>query len=64
MFIALVLVIFSLLVSILNLDGNTVDYLKCGALDGAYSTVDFGPGANVTASFISQRAYSPYGPLV
>ena len=37
------------------LDGNSVGYLKCGAIPGAYSTVDFGVGVNVNASFESQR---------
>jgi beta-galactosidase len=41
-----------------------VSYLKCGAIPGVYPTVDFGPGDNVTAAFLSQRAYAPNGPLV
>ena len=47
-----------------EIDGDGVDYLKCGALKGTYSTVDFGVGSDVNAAFAAQRAYSPEGPLV
>ncbi|XP_026876238.2 beta-galactosidase [Electrophorus electricus] len=45
-------------------DGASVGYLKCGALEGAYATVDFGPGGNVTAAFEAQRYAEARGPLV
>ena len=45
-------------------DGDNENFLKCGVIDGAYATVDFGPGDNVTEAFASQRVYSPSGPLV
>ncbi|XP_062373907.1 beta-galactosidase [Sardina pilchardus] len=45
-------------------DGAGVSYLKCGALQGLYATVDFGPGSNVTAAFSAQRYAEPHGPLV
>ncbi|XP_033849501.2 beta-galactosidase [Acipenser ruthenus] len=45
-------------------DGAGEGYLKCGALQGLYATVDFGPGGNVTAQFLTQRHAEPRGPLV
>lgn len=45
-------------------DGAGVGYLKCGSIQGLYATVDFGPGANVTAAFEAQRHAEPRGPLV
>ncbi|XP_033020829.1 beta-galactosidase [Lacerta agilis] len=45
-------------------DGASKFFLRCGTLQGLYSTVDFGPGANVTASFLNQRHTEPNGPLV
>ncbi|KAI4880206.1 hypothetical protein NFI96_020531 [Prochilodus magdalenae] len=45
-------------------DGGSLGYLKCGAMQGLYTTVDFGPGANVTAAFEAQRHAQPYGPLL
>ncbi|XP_008409997.1 beta-galactosidase [Poecilia reticulata] len=45
-------------------DGAGVNYLKCGSIQGLYATVDFGPGANITAAFAAQRHAEPYGPLV
>lgn len=45
-------------------DGDGVGYLKCGSIQGLYATVDFGPGANVTAAFEAQRFAEPHGPLV
>ncbi|XP_045708436.1 beta-galactosidase-1-like protein isoform X1 [Phyllostomus hastatus] len=38
--------------------------LKCGSLNGLYTTVDFGPAENMTQLFALQRAYEPHGPLV
>jgi beta-galactosidase len=49
---------------LMSLDGDGLDYLKCGTVQGAYATVDFGPGANVNQSFNVQRQYAPRGPLV
>lgn len=45
-------------------DGGSLGYLKCGAIDGLYATVDFGPSANITAAFEAQRYVEPHGPLV
>ncbi|XP_069571507.1 beta-galactosidase [Brachyistius frenatus] len=45
-------------------DGAGLGYLKCGAIQGLYATVDFGPGSNVTAAFAAQRHAEPHGPLV
>ncbi|KAJ8415686.1 hypothetical protein AAFF_G00402430 [Aldrovandia affinis] len=45
-------------------DGAGAGYLRCGALQGLYATVDFGPGGNVSASFAAQRSAEPHGPLV
>ncbi|XP_078544461.1 beta-galactosidase isoform X2 [Lissotriton helveticus] len=45
-------------------DGNSDQDLRCGSILGLYATVDFGPGSNVTASFITQRRSEPKGPLV
>ncbi|XP_036394746.1 beta-galactosidase [Megalops cyprinoides] len=45
-------------------DGAGLGYLRCGALQGLYATVDFGPGANVSAAFAAQRHAEPRGPLV
>ncbi|MED6234651.1 Beta-galactosidase [Ataeniobius toweri] len=45
-------------------DGGEVKYLKCGSIQDLYATVDFGPGANITAAFEAQRHAEPYGPLV
>ncbi|KAB1279407.1 Beta-galactosidase-1-like protein [Camelus dromedarius] len=43
--------------------------LKCGSLQGLYTTVDFGPGLlskadNMTKTFALLRKYEPHGPLV
>ncbi|XP_012790120.2 beta-galactosidase-1-like protein isoform X2 [Sorex araneus] len=43
--------------------------LKCGSLQGLYTTVDFGPGLpsqadNITRIFSLLRKYQPHGPLV
>ncbi|XP_029010018.1 beta-galactosidase [Betta splendens] len=45
-------------------DGAGLGYLKCGSIEGLYATVDFGPGANITAAFGAQRYAEPRGPLV
>ncbi|XP_075403206.1 beta-galactosidase [Tenrec ecaudatus] len=45
-------------------DGSSKGFLKCGALQGLYATVDFGPGVNITAAFLNQRSVEPRGPLV
>ncbi|XP_038615750.1 beta-galactosidase [Tachyglossus aculeatus] len=45
-------------------DGANKNFLKCGALQGLYATVDFGPGSNITAAFETQRKSEPRGPLV
>ncbi|ETE65840.1 Beta-galactosidase, partial [Ophiophagus hannah] len=45
-------------------DGATKIFLRCGTLQGLYSTVDFGPYTNVTAAFLTQRRTEPQGPLV
>ncbi|XP_033820931.1 beta-galactosidase [Periophthalmus magnuspinnatus] len=45
-------------------DGGSVGFLKCGSIQGLYATVDFGPGANITAAFEAQRHAEPKGPLV
>ncbi|KAI1885668.1 hypothetical protein AGOR_G00206190 [Albula goreensis] len=45
-------------------DGAGAGYLRCGALQGLYATVDFGPGGNVSAAFAAQRKAEPHGPLV
>ncbi|XP_077604819.1 beta-galactosidase-1-like protein isoform X3 [Crocuta crocuta] len=38
--------------------------LKCGSLQGLYTTVDFGPADNMTKIFALLRKYEPHGPLV
>ncbi|XP_048200668.1 beta-galactosidase-1-like protein [Perognathus longimembris pacificus] len=38
--------------------------LKCGSLEGLYTTVDFGPADNMTRIFTRLRKYEPHGPLV
>ncbi|XP_047727293.1 beta-galactosidase-1-like protein isoform X3 [Prionailurus viverrinus] len=38
--------------------------LKCGSLQGLYTTVDFGPADNMTEIFALLRKYEPHGPLV
>ncbi|XP_068102079.1 beta-galactosidase-1-like protein isoform X2 [Hyperolius riggenbachi] len=45
-------------------DGNTNRELKCGTLQGLFTTVDFGPGDNATEAFQSLRLVQPRGPLV
>ncbi|XP_045415971.1 beta-galactosidase-1-like protein isoform X2 [Lemur catta] len=38
--------------------------LRCGSLQGLYTTVDFGPADNMTQIFSLLRQYEPHGPLV
>ncbi|XP_062950240.1 beta-galactosidase-1-like protein [Cynocephalus volans] len=38
--------------------------LKCGSLQGLYTTIDFGPADNMTKIFTLLRKYEPHGPLV
>jgi beta-galactosidase len=45
-------------------DGSTLDYMKCGTVDGAYATVDFAPDPNATKAFADMRKHNPKGPLV
>ncbi|XP_053570480.1 beta-galactosidase [Bombina bombina] len=45
-------------------DGSGLPYVKCGSVQGLYTTIDFGPGTNVTAAFQVQRSSEPKGPLV
>ncbi|XP_058513131.1 beta-galactosidase [Ochotona princeps] len=45
-------------------DGAHKLFLKCGALQGLYTTVDFGAVDNITAAFEIQRISEPSGPLV
>uniref|UniRef100_A0A8C4QI85 Beta-galactosidase n=2 Tax=Eptatretus burgeri TaxID=7764 RepID=A0A8C4QI85_EPTBU len=45
-------------------DGAGASYLKCGTIQGAYATVDFGPGVNVSSAFAVQRSVEPHGPRV
>ncbi|NP_001015958.1 beta-galactosidase precursor [Xenopus tropicalis] len=45
-------------------DGSGLQYVRCGTIQGLYTTVDFGPGSNVTETFSVQRYCEPKGPLV
>ncbi|KAM5156809.1 beta-galactosidase [Mantella aurantiaca] len=45
-------------------DGSGLPYVRCGSIEGLYTTVDFGPGTNVTAAFEVQRFSEPNGPLI
>lgn len=40
-------------------DGSSASYLRCGFVPGAYATIDFGTGGNVTKSFQAMRLYQP-----
>ncbi|XP_068942233.1 beta-galactosidase isoform X2 [Petaurus breviceps papuanus] len=51
-------------VVLFSTDGASEEYLKCGALQGIYATVDFGTGRNVTEAFLTQRMAEPKGPLI
>ncbi|XP_075544665.1 beta-galactosidase-like isoform X2 [Dermacentor variabilis] len=44
--------------------GDADGYLKCGKLDGAYTTVDFGTGSDIGEAFAVQRRHQERGPLV
>ncbi|XP_032124735.1 beta-galactosidase isoform X2 [Sapajus apella] len=45
-------------------DGAHEKFLRCGALQGLYATVDFGTGSNITDAFQIQRKCEPKGPLI
>ena len=45
-------------------DGDGDGYLKCGATESLYTTVDFGAGGNVKNAFAIQRKYQAHGPFV
>lgn len=45
-------------------DGTSDRMLRCGAVPGAYTTIDFGTGTNVTKNFELMRLHQPRGPLV
>jgi len=45
-------------------DGAGDGYLKCGAVEDIYTTVDFGAGGNPNNSFAYQRKWQKKGPLV
>ncbi|XP_066301259.1 beta-galactosidase-like [Branchiostoma lanceolatum] len=45
-------------------DGWWDGVLKCGTIDGLYTTVDFGPGTDIAGAFHGQRKHQPKGPLV
>ncbi|KAK7110756.1 hypothetical protein V1264_014580 [Littorina saxatilis] len=51
-------------VIIYTTDGDGDGYLKCGTIQGAYATVDFGPTQSPLGNFKSQRDFEPKGPLV
>ncbi len=45
-------------------DGNKDHYLKCGKIDGIFSTVDFGSEEDPIKSFHIQRIHQQFGPNV
>ncbi|KAL3880342.1 hypothetical protein ACJMK2_032589 [Sinanodonta woodiana] len=45
-------------------DGDGIGYLRCGTLQGLYTTVDFGITYNPAQNFNVQRVWEPKGPLV
>ncbi|XP_077559783.1 beta-galactosidase-like [Haemaphysalis longicornis] len=45
-------------------DGDADSLLRCGKVDGAHTTVDFGTGGNIVDSFAVQRRHQERGPLV
>ncbi|XP_040209272.1 beta-galactosidase [Rana temporaria] len=45
-------------------DGSGLSLVRCGSIQGLYTTVDFGPGTNVTEAFAVQRFSEPNGPLI
>ncbi|CAF0778296.1 unnamed protein product [Rotaria sordida] len=51
-------------VVLFTVDGNGLNYLRCGTVRGVYTTIDFGPDTNVNESFNYQRQYASCGPLI
>ncbi|KAK7075800.1 Beta-galactosidase-1-like protein [Halocaridina rubra] len=45
-------------------DGDSTSFLKCGKIQEVFSTIDFGPGGNISKIFKSMRLFQPHGPLV
>ncbi|XP_046564321.1 beta-galactosidase-like [Haliotis rubra] len=45
-------------------DGAGASYLRCGTLEGLYSTIDFGLTDSPEKVFAVQRQFQPHGPLV
>jgi len=45
-------------------DGNGDNFLKCGKIDGVFSTVDFGSDEDPIKSFHIQRIHQEFGPSV
>lgn len=45
-------------------DGDADSLLRCGKVEGAHTTVDFGTGGNIVDSFAVQRRHQERGPLV
>jgi len=45
-------------------DGAGDGFLKCGAVDSLYTTVDFGAGGDPAKTFLIQRKYQSHGPYV
>ncbi|NP_001121284.1 galactosidase beta 1 like L homeolog precursor [Xenopus laevis] len=45
-------------------DGSALQLVRCGTIQGLYTTVDFGPGSNITETFLVQRHCEPKGPLI
>ncbi|KAI4488944.1 hypothetical protein M0804_004442 [Polistes exclamans] len=45
-------------------DGIIDRMIRCGSVPGTYTTIDFGTGSNVNASFELMRRYQAKGPLV
>ncbi|BFY97210.1 hypothetical protein BsWGS_00250 [Bradybaena similaris] len=51
-------------VTVYTTDGCGLGYLQCGKVDGAYATVDFGPGDNPDGCFAVQKFFEKQGPKV
>ncbi|CAL1533778.1 unnamed protein product [Lymnaea stagnalis] len=51
-------------VTLYTTDGCGFQYLKCGQVDGAYATVDFGPEDDPDECFSLQKFYEQFGPMV
>ena len=45
-------------------DGAGDNMVKCGSTEKTYTTVDFGPGGDLSVYFNVQRKYQKQGPLV